>query len=177
MEERPLLAAIDMPNYIATNPFRQTAVTDAIYDSERREQGLGLVATFCLRGGRGARGGASSLRMSWLAAVGGLAGWLASKILNCNEYPRLAALAPLPAAQNSHPTHSCLPPPAENKGSKYVNRAEYDRLAALLASVPTSEAEDQALLDGGSVTGTCAVVFSSSCPLQYCMCWRWCCCS
>ena len=34
-----------------------------------------------------------------------------------------------------------------------MNKKEYDRLAALLAAAPTSEAEDQALLDGGSVTG------------------------
>ena len=51
---------------------------------------------------------------------------------------------------------ACLAPrpaPTEKKGSKYVSKKEYDRLAALLTAAPTSEAEDQVLLDGGSVTG------------------------
>lgn len=70
--ERPLLSAIDLPNYNPADPFGQTALTDAIYNKK--------------------------------------------------------------------------------KGSKYVSKKEYDRLAALLAAAPTSESEDQALLDGGSVT-------------------------
>ena len=32
--ERPLLAAIDLPNFNAQDPFGQTALTDAIFNSE-----------------------------------------------------------------------------------------------------------------------------------------------
>jgi hypothetical protein len=32
--EQPLLAAIDLPNYNPADPFGQTALTDAIYNSE-----------------------------------------------------------------------------------------------------------------------------------------------
>lgn len=73
------------------------------------------------------------------------------------NHDRLPACSPSP----SHPT-ACLPPclaPAEKKGSKYVSKKEYDRLAALLAAAPTSESEDQALLDGGSVTGALCCPF------------------
>lgn len=38
-------------------------------------------------------------------------------------------------------------------GGEFATAAERERLAARLAALPTSEAEDQALLDGGTVTG------------------------
>ncbi len=48
------------------------------------------------------------------------------------------------------------------EGGELATASERERLAARLAALPTSEAEDQALLDGGTVTGKAAVFFSAS---------------
>ena len=49
-----------------------------------------------------------------------------------------------------------------NPASGYVTQAEHDRLAALLEAAPTTEAEDQALLDSGLYTGGSPVVAGRS---------------
>lgn len=63
--------------------------------------------------------------------------------------------APLPAhaAAGLHGCPSDALLPAHADGGELATAAEYERLAARLAALPTSEAEDQALLDGGTVTG------------------------
>ena len=42
---------------------------------------------------------------------------------------------------------------AAGEGGVYATRAEHDRLAARLAALPTTEEQDQALLDSGNITG------------------------
>ena len=61
-----------------------------------------------------------------------------------------------------HPllSHAFLPAPAAS--GELATAAEYERLAARLAALPTSEAEDQALLYGGTVTGKGARLFMDS---------------
>lgn len=48
---------------------------------------------------------------------------------------------------------NCLADPAKG----FITHTEYDRLASLLAAAPTSEGEDQALLDSGIFAGAHAL--------------------
>jgi hypothetical protein len=94
--ERPLLSAIDLPNYNPADPFGQTALTDAIYNSEWRQR--------CCRGW-----GAGGVMGRSLTVSGIL--WnpmLRWQPVSC----RPGALTP------------CLPclPPAKKKGSTFAEK-------------------------------------------------------